>query len=106
MILYIFLSHDVDWRKQGPEKEHIFARKDRFENSVFKRVNKENLYYNFVEIMDLEEKFGVRSTFFFRTYYENGNYLWKVLNRIAYGWQFHQEFKLDSKRENKIRNSY
>ena len=25
--------------------------------------------------MDLEEKFGVRSTFFFRTYYENGNYL-------------------------------
>ena len=23
MILYIFLSHDVDWRKQGPEKEHI-----------------------------------------------------------------------------------
>ena len=75
MILYIFLSHDVDWRKQGPEKEHIIARKDRFENSVFKRVNQENLYYNFLEIMDLEEKFGVRSTFFFRTYYENGNYL-------------------------------
>jgi peptidoglycan/xylan/chitin deacetylase (PgdA/CDA1 family) len=75
MILYIFLSHDVDWRKQGPEKEHIFARKARFENSVFERVDKENLYYNFVEIMDLEEKFGVRSTFFFRTYYENGNYL-------------------------------
>lgn len=75
MILYIFLSHDVDWRKQGPEKEHIFARKDRFENSVFERVNQENLYYNFREIMDLEEKFGIRSTFFFRTYYENGNYL-------------------------------
>jgi peptidoglycan/xylan/chitin deacetylase (PgdA/CDA1 family) len=75
MLLYIFLSHDVDWRKQGPEKEHIFARKDRFESSVFERVDKENLYYNFVEIMDLEEKFGVRSTFFFRTYYENGNYL-------------------------------
>jgi hypothetical protein len=63
MILYIFLSHDVDWRKQGPEKEHIFARKDRFENSVFERVNQENLYYNFGEIMDLEEKFGIRSTF-------------------------------------------
>lgn len=66
MILYIFLSHDVDWRKQGPEKEHILARKDRFENSVFERVNQENLYYNFLEIMDLEEKFGVRSTFFFQ----------------------------------------
>jgi len=75
MILYIFLSHDVDWRKQGPEKEHIIARKDRFEDSVFKRVNQENLYYNFLEIMDLEEKFGIRSTFFFRTHYENGNYL-------------------------------
>jgi peptidoglycan/xylan/chitin deacetylase (PgdA/CDA1 family) len=75
MILYIFLSHDVDWRKQGPEKEHIFARKDRFENSIFERVYQENLYYNFEEIMDLEEKFNIRSTFFFRTYYENGNYL-------------------------------
>ena len=75
MILYIFLSHDVDWRKQGPEKEHIIARKDRFEDTVFKKVNQENLYYNFLEIMDLEEKFGVKSTFFFRTHYENGNYL-------------------------------
>src|SRR5215204_5004681 len=65
MILYIFLSHDVDWRKQGPSKEHILARSNRFEN----------LYYNFPEIMDIEDRFGIRSTFFFRTHYENGNYL-------------------------------
>ena len=25
--------------------------------------------------MNLEEKFGIRFTFFFRTHYENGNYL-------------------------------
>jgi hypothetical protein len=30
MILYFFLSLDGDWRKQVPEKEHSFARKDRF----------------------------------------------------------------------------
>ena len=75
MILYIFLSHDVDWRKQGPRKEHIIRRKYRFEKSIFDKVHSENLYYNFPELMGLEEKVGIRSTFFFRTYYENGNYL-------------------------------
>lgn len=75
MILYIFLSHDVDWRKQGPPKEHIIARSYRFENLILNKVYSENLYYNFPEIMDLEERFDVRSTFFFRTHYENGNYL-------------------------------
>ena len=75
MILYIFLSHDVDWRKQGPTKEHIIARSQRFEKSVLDKVNSENLYYNFPELMDLEERLSLRSTFFFRTFYENGNYL-------------------------------
>lgn len=74
-MLYIFLSHDVDWRKQGPEKEHILARKERFDDSILKRIDVENLYYNFSEIMETEEKLDVRSTFFFRTLYENGNYL-------------------------------
>ena len=75
MILYIFLSHDVDWRKQGPTKEHIIARSHRFEKSVLEKVDSENLYYNFPELMDLEERFNIKSTFFFRTHYENGNYL-------------------------------
>ncbi len=75
MMLYIFLSHDVDWRKQGPSKEHILARSNRFENLELEKIDSKNLYYNFPEIMDLEEQFGVRSTFFFRTHYENGNYL-------------------------------
>jgi peptidoglycan/xylan/chitin deacetylase (PgdA/CDA1 family) len=70
---YIFLSHDVDWRRQGPNLEHIQARKDRFDLEIFTNTKPENLYRNIPEYMELEEKFGIRSTFFFRTLYENGN---------------------------------
>ena len=72
---YIFLSHDVDWRKQGPEKQHILARRDRFEPGILEKLDEINPYYNFPEFMEIEEKFGMRSTFFFRTKYENGDYL-------------------------------
>ena len=70
---YIFLSHDVDWRRQGPPIEHVLARKDRFDPEVFDNTKPEDLYRNIPEYMKLEERFGVRSTFFFRTFYENGN---------------------------------
>ena len=70
---YIFLSHDVDWRKQGPPLEHILSRKDRFEPELFEKTKPEDLYHNIPDYMEIEEKFGVRSTFFFRTFYENGN---------------------------------
>ena len=70
---YIFLSHDVDWRRQGPPVEHVLERKDRFEPKIFTNTKPENLYRNIPEYMELEEKFGIRSTFFFRTRYENGN---------------------------------
>ena len=70
---YIFLSHDVDWRRQGPPVEHVLERKDRFEPEIFTNTKPENLYRNIPEYMELEEKFGIRSTFFFRTRYENGN---------------------------------
>jgi len=70
---YIFLSHDVDWRRQGPPIEHIQARKERFDQEIFDEIGPENLYRNIPEYMKLEEKFGIRSTFFFRTLYENGN---------------------------------
>jgi len=70
---YIFLSHDVDWRRQGPPIEHVLTRKDRFNPEDFDNKKPEDLYRNIPEYMELEEKFGVRSTFFFRTIYENGN---------------------------------
>jgi len=68
------MSHDVDWRKQGAPIEHIFARKERFEKETLDMARIKNPYYNIPDIMDLEEKFGIRSTFFFRTTYENGEY--------------------------------
>ena len=72
---YIFLSHDVDWRKQGPPLEHISSRKDRFEPELFEKTKPEDLYRNIPEYMEIEEKFDIRSTFFFRTFYENGDVL-------------------------------
>ena len=70
---YIFLSHDVDWRRQGPNIKHVQARKDRFDSKIFDNTKPEELYRNIPEYMELEEKLGIRSTFFFRTLYENGN---------------------------------
>ena len=72
---YIFLSHDVDWRLEGPTKEHILKRKERFDEKLFDKTSFDKLYRNFSEYMEIEEKFDVKSTFFFRTQYENGNYI-------------------------------
>ncbi|MBS3923040.1 MAG: hypothetical protein KGZ37_07855 [Nitrosarchaeum sp.] len=70
---YVFLSHDVDWRKQGPQSNHILERRERFDPQLFEKTPLEKMYYNFPEFMEIEEKFGTKSTFFFRTVYENGN---------------------------------
>ncbi len=72
---FVFLSHDVDWRFSGPPKQHILDRKERFDKSVLDNLDSVNPYNNFNEIMNIEEKYGCRSTFFFRTKYENGDFL-------------------------------
>ncbi len=66
--MYILLSHDVDWGRAGPGSSHILARKDRFDEDALRNCPPENLYYNFPGYMEVEEKYHVRSTFFFRTY--------------------------------------
>ncbi len=75
MMLYVFLSHDVDWPRQGPSISHIMERKERFDPIFWNELETKNLYYNTPEIMEIEEKFGVKSTFFYRTKYENGDFL-------------------------------
>lgn len=87
---YVFLSHDVDWRREGAPLEHIFARKDRFEKKSIDNAKTKNPYYNIPEYMELEEKFGIKSTFFFRTIYENGNfrdYQDDIKELITGGWE-------------------
>jgi hypothetical protein len=37
-------------------------------------IQAKNPYYNIPIYMDIEDKFDVRSTFFFRTIYEDGDY--------------------------------
>ena len=64
----MFLSHDIDWGKKGAPIAHIMARKERFDEETLRNCESKNPYYNFPEYMAIEEKYGVRSTFFFRTY--------------------------------------
>jgi len=87
---HIFLSHDVDWSFDGPSKEHVFNRKDRFDQKLFDITPFNKLYHNFSEYMEIEDKFHVKSTFFFRTQYENGNYQdyqKDIKNLINGGWE-------------------
>jgi hypothetical protein len=64
---YVFLSHDVDWSFQGPGKDHILARRHRFDKETIRDIDIKNPYNNINDYITIEEKFGVRSTFFFRS---------------------------------------
>lgn len=73
--MYIFLSHDVDWPLSGPGKEHILARRYRFSEEVIRKVESMNCnpYHGIRLVADIEETLGVRSTFFFRPYYDDSS---------------------------------
>ena len=68
------MSHDVDWRRQGASVEHIMSRKERFDPETIKDVHIKNPYYNIPNYMYLEDKFNIKSNFFFTKIYENRNY--------------------------------
>lgn len=92
-MVLVFMSHDVDWPRHGPGKDHILARKARFDYKVIDGVVHDgyNPYYNIPNIMEWEERFGIRSTFFFRPYYDDGSsidvYEDDVKELIKGGWE-------------------
>jgi len=105
---YVFLSHDVDWKKQGPGTEHILARKERFDSQLFEKTPLEKMYYNFPEYIEIEEKYNTKSTFFFRTIYENGNvfdYEDEIRSLNKNGWEIGLHLDPSSVKDiEKIRN--
>lgn len=87
---YIFLSHDVDWRKQGAQIEHILRRVERFEKVTIDNLRTRNPYYNIPDYMAIEDRHGLKSTFFFRTIYEDGSlndYEDDIQALIKGGWE-------------------
>lgn len=58
----------MDWGRKGAPLSHIMARRERFDEETLRNCESKNPYYNFPEYMEIEERYGVRSTFFFRTY--------------------------------------
>lgn len=73
--LLLVLTHDVDWPRHGPPREHVLRRLDRFEPEDQRRFLErgENIYYGVELLMEWEERAGVRSTFFFRPVYDDGS---------------------------------
>ena len=89
----LIITHDVDWPIHGPGKVHVLARKDRFTPDIVKKIENENFnpYFGILRVMEIEEKYGVRSTFFFRPTYDDGTgvkaYSETMRTLLAGGWE-------------------
>ena len=92
----VFLSHDVDWGKTGAPIPHILARRSRFDEAVINGMDEKNPYQNIPEIMEIEERHGLRSTFFFRTRmdskhpppaYDLQEYRSEIRSMVSGGWE-------------------
>ena len=90
---YLIMTHDVDWPRNGPGTAHILARQNRFDAGIIRKVVNEgfNPYYGVPTIMEVEERFGVRSTFFFRPEYDDGSpvqqYEDTIKELVKNGWE-------------------
>ena len=92
----VFLSHDVDWGKAGAPIPHVLARRSRFDEAVLENLDEKNPYQNIPEILEIEERHGLRSTFFFRTRmdskhppqaYDIQEYRSDIRGMISGGWE-------------------
>jgi peptidoglycan/xylan/chitin deacetylase (PgdA/CDA1 family) len=89
----VILTHDVDWPRKGPGIEHILSRSARFDPKIITKVKSEgfNPYYGVQTIAEIEEQFGIKSTFFFRPTYDDGSkvdeYKDTIRALIKNGWE-------------------
>ncbi|QOJ79305.1 hypothetical protein IG193_02240 [Infirmifilum lucidum] len=90
--MIVVLTHDVDYSRRGPGLDHILRRRERFEEWVVERVLREgfNPYFGVPRVVEVEEGFGVRSTFFFRAFYDDGEtvegYAGVIRDLLGRGW--------------------
>ena len=72
--MLVVLTHDVDWGRRGPSESHILERLSRFgfEDRMRFFTLRENLYNGITLIMEYEQRYGIKSTFFFRPIYDDG----------------------------------
>ncbi len=89
----LIITHDVDWPIHGPGKGHVLARKDRFSPEIIRKIENGhfNPYFGIPKVMEIEEKYGIRSTFFFRPMYDDGTgvetYRETMGALLAGGWE-------------------
>ena len=89
----LIVTHDVDWPRHGPGVAHVLARKNRFDEDIIGKVVNEgfNPYYGVPTITEIEERFGIRSTFFFRPEYDDGSnvqqYADTIKALVKNGWE-------------------
>ena len=89
----LIVTHDVDWPIQGPNSQHILSRKERFAPEIIQKVMNEgfNPYFGIPKIMEIEEKFGIHSTFFFRPKYDDESevdkYKETIKSLLSGGWE-------------------
>ena len=89
----LIVTHDVDWPLKGPGTAHILARQNRFDEGIISKVVSEgfNPYYGVPTITEIEEQFGIRSTFFFRPKYDDGSqvqqYAGTIKALVKHGWE-------------------
>jgi peptidoglycan/xylan/chitin deacetylase (PgdA/CDA1 family) len=89
----VIVTHDVDWPRKGPGLSHILARQTRFDPEIIRKVTDEgfNPYYGVPVVKEIEERFNIRSTFFFRPEYDDGSsvqqYEDTIKELVKNGWE-------------------
>jgi peptidoglycan/xylan/chitin deacetylase (PgdA/CDA1 family) len=89
----LIVTHDVDWPRNGPGTAHILARQNRFDAGIIRKVVNDdfNPYFGVPTIMEIEERFDFRSTFFFRPEYDDGSQVQQYEDTIKVlvknGWE-------------------